>query len=106
VNIILLYISGLLVSCNYVFCWFESPLKEYITWKIFNKSSENLIIDNPFFGKLFNCTLCFSTWISFFVALFLFIGQLNYIRLVLMATFSYPFIILFIKKIYENYLGD
>ncbi len=102
VNYIIFYVVGLLISTNIVFIWFNSPIKEYIISKIFKKTNDELIIQNPFWGKLLNCDICFSTWISFFASLIMLIFYPLGLGMLLLATFSYPFLIYILKSSAEK----
>lgn len=102
INYLIFYIVGLFISTNIVFTWFNSPIKEYIVFKIFKKTNDELIIQNQFWGKLLNCDICFSTWISFFVSLIMLIFYPLGLEMLLLATFSYPFLIHTLKSATEK----
>jgi hypothetical protein len=105
-NNILTYVIGLIITTNLIFCWFFTTMQSKIIYFMFNKTIDQLLIERPFWGNLFSCSLCFSTHISILISSLIYLNSDISYKYIVIASFTYPVLVLFAKDIYSKYLAN
>ena len=108
IELLKIYVIGLLVTANIVIIWFETNLSAHLTNLAFRIKDDKLFTRRDFedftltgfpkfFAELLTCKICFSHWVAFFVA-----GSISAISgfwwIWLVGVLTYPAIIYIIDK--------
>lgn len=97
---------GLIITSNLVYCWYNTTIAEKILSKfiktnlqnpMYNDLMDSLHEKHPLLSELLSCELCFSHWVSLFVAIAIcFFFAINPLLSVI-AMFSWPRLIYIIN---------